>query len=337
MKKVGWGLVLLGLVLLFWKLRIVEAATHVGVAIGNRDLHIEHYPMAKYGFGALASGRLPVWNPYQLTGMPFFAVPHVGLLYPGNWIYLFIETARAIELSFVLHSFLAGLGSVLLMRALGLSRLAGWAAALTFMWSGWMIGTSNQAVLFSGMSWLPITLFLVERTVRGRRLAGIGLALAVSCQVLNGATEFFVHNMYASGGFAAFRLAGLWLGGEPRAALARGAGLLGAVLGGVLLSAVQLLPSLGLADISVRSQHLLTFEQALKWGTVPPWDFLARTLRSTGGVAVGVLPFASRCCSCSVARSSASTSKRHSGGSSGARTRSSTSTRSRSRASPRSP
>ncbi len=48
--------------------------------------------------------------------MPFLAIPHVGLLYPGNWIYVLFDTVIAIEVSFVLHLFFAALGSFLLAR-----------------------------------------------------------------------------------------------------------------------------------------------------------------------------------------------------------------------------
>ena len=288
-----WVLGLLFLSVLFWKLRIFDAATSADMTLGAFDIYTEHYPMTRYGFEELSSGRIPHWNPYQLGGMPFLAVPHVGLLYPGNWIYALFDTAAATELSYVLHLFWGGLGCMLLWRTLGLSWLAGLAAALTFMWSGWMGFYANQASLVSGMSWLPMTIYLIERTLRGNRLAGIGVALAVGCQLLNGATEFFVHNMYASGAWSALRLAQLGLGGEWRTAFWRGAGLLGAVVAGVGLALPQLLPSLELAASSVRGESALTIEQAIGFdGAIAPADFFEQALRATGMVTVGVLPLA---------------------------------------------
>jgi len=100
----------------FWKLRIFDSATRHDFALGSFDIYIEHYPMTRYGFEMISSGHIPLWNPYQLTGMPFLAIPHVGLLYPGNWIYVLFDTVIAIEVSFVLHLFFAALGSFLLAR-----------------------------------------------------------------------------------------------------------------------------------------------------------------------------------------------------------------------------
>ena len=41
---------------------------------------------------ALAQGRIPLWNPYQLNGIPFLAVPHSRIFYPPNWVYLWPRT-----------------------------------------------------------------------------------------------------------------------------------------------------------------------------------------------------------------------------------------------------
>jgi len=288
-----WSLLLLGATLLFWKLQIFDAGTSTEITLGSYDIYTEHYPMTRYGFEALASGRLPLWNPYQLGGAPFLATPHVGLLYPGNWIYLVLDTAVATEVSFVLHLFWAGLGAFLLARTLGLPPLAGATWAVTFGWSGWMVFYANQASLVSGMSWLPMTVYLVERTARGSYGAGLSLAGAVALQLLNGATEFFVHSMLVAAAWSALRLGQLAAEGAFRTAAARGAGLLGAVAAGVLLAAPQLLPSMELASQSVRAQMGLTLNQAIGLaGDVVAIEYFDQALRVFGMVAVGVLPFA---------------------------------------------
>ena len=161
--------------IVFWKLRIIDAATSLKVEVGSLDIYTEHYPMTKWGFERLFSGDFPHWNPYQLTGMPFQAIPHVGLLYPANWIYGVMETAAATELSFIAHLFFAGAGAFMLCRTIDFSPRASLMTAFTFMWSGWMIVYSNEASLISGMSWLPTTVLMVELSLRGRRWAVFGL------------------------------------------------------------------------------------------------------------------------------------------------------------------
>ncbi len=79
-----WFCFLFMATLVFWKLRILDSWTSRSVGLGNLDLYTEHYPMTKFGFERVFSGELPLWNPFQLCGQPFFAIPHVGLLYPGS-------------------------------------------------------------------------------------------------------------------------------------------------------------------------------------------------------------------------------------------------------------
>ncbi len=222
--------------------------------------------MARFGFDRLFASDLPLWNPFQPTGTPFLPVTHVGLFYPGNFIYGFLDTGVATEVSFVLHLFFAGAGMWLLLRTLDLSGRAGLVAALPFMWSGWMIFYSNQASLITGMSWLPFTVWMVELSLRGEWRATCGLAVAVTLQIFNGATEFFVYNMYTSGAYTLFRLAEIGLRSNWRLALSRGFSLPLAVGAGVLIATPQLMPSIEVVAESVRGAARLTFEQARAGG-----------------------------------------------------------------------
>jgi hypothetical protein len=291
-QRLRWLAGLFVATVVFWKLRIIDAATDPRVLLGSNDIYTEHYPMSKFGFERLFAGDIPLWNPFQLTGTPFLPVTHVGLFYPANFVYAFMDTGVAIEVSFVAHLFFAGAGMWLLLRSLDFSPRAGLVAALTFMWSGWMIFYSNQASLISGMSWLPFTVWMVELALRGNRRAALGLVVAVAFQLFNGATEFFVYNMYISGAYAAVRLVGLGLAGDWPTALRRAGMLLGGVLAGVLLAAPQLLPSMQLAGESVRGAEPMTFAQARFWGAIKPTTFVLDALMTREMVTVGVLPLA---------------------------------------------
>ena len=96
------GVALLGVTLLFWKLRIIDTAVVDSVNIANADIFVGQAPMTRYAFSSLLEGRLPLWNPYQFCGAPFLAVTYVGLFYPLNWLHLWVDPAVGFELSFVL-------------------------------------------------------------------------------------------------------------------------------------------------------------------------------------------------------------------------------------------
>ncbi|MEE9607164.1 MAG: YfhO family protein [Myxococcota bacterium] len=279
--------------LAFWKFRIIDPATLARVSPQTGDLYAQSYPMSSYGFKLLGSGAIPFWNPYQLCGAPFLAEPLTGLFYPANLVYLLFETGAAAEVSLVMHLLLGGLGMWALGRALGFTSAGALASATTFIWSGFVFSRIHQPTLLSGVCWLPATLFLVEKSLRGSRSASWGLVLAIACQLLNGATEVFLYNMYAAALFTGFRLAPRIRAGASRTAARRAALLLGCVVAGVLLSSPQLLPSLELVGLSARAPGSLPLHSVLSptyKGAIAPFDFLTRSLVSVGDVAVGFLP-----------------------------------------------
>jgi hypothetical protein len=283
------ALLLLAATTVLWKFRIIGSAHMPYLAFDTVDLYTEHYPMAAYGFSMLRSGHLPLWDPYQLCGLPFLAIPHTGLFYPGNLPYLLFNTASATEIVLIEHLVFAGVGMWLLGCLFDFSPAGALAAAVTFMWSGWMMSYVHQAALISGMCWLPMTALLVEKTGRGSRLAPFGLVLAVACQLFNGAPELFLQNMYVGALLAAFCLAKLIAGGQWRTSAGRALVLMACVAAGGLLAAPQLLPSLELVPQTVRSAGSLPFESVVL-GWISPGGFLLGGLWTTGHVTVGVLP-----------------------------------------------
>jgi hypothetical protein len=61
-----------------------------------------------FGFGELAHGRLPLWNPHLFCGAPFLAGFQSALLYPPNWIYCLLPLGWAVNVDVALHVWLGG-------------------------------------------------------------------------------------------------------------------------------------------------------------------------------------------------------------------------------------
>jgi hypothetical protein len=276
--------------LLFWKLRVLGAADQPRPNFGSFDIYLEHYPMAKYGFGVLRDGRLPLWNPYQLFGQPFLAMYYVGVLYPLNAVYLVLDTALATEVSFLIHMMIGALGLVALVRHAGLSFVAALTGALSFVWSGMLIyAYVNQASLFGSMCWIPVILFLVDRVFVGARRAWLWLMLGVGARILLGGIEIFLHTLSAVGVLLLLRLLERTKEGAFPVAL-RSLGLVAVGIGaGILLASPQLLASIELTGLSSRGVSRLSFEQT-SFGRVPVWELLRAAPAMAGVAGVGVLP-----------------------------------------------
>lgn len=203
------------------------------VAGGNpllRDVTFQIEPWLLFLRRELHAGRLPLWNPHQFSGTPFWANGQSAPLFPLHLLF----AALPLGLGFVLLPWLraacSGCGTFLLARELGLSRPAAALAAVVFPLSGMLVSFLLYP-MGNALALVPWVLLAVERLAAGRG-STTALALAAGLQLLAGHPETAVHTAL---------LAALWLG-------IRGAGLatwgrfgLGWLVGG-LVAAVQLLP-----------------------------------------------------------------------------------------------
>ncbi len=274
--------------LIFWKMRILDPGfekINVQYAI---DLYIEHIPMAQYAYEEVARGNLPLWNPYQLCGQPFLAIPHVALFYPLHLFSLSVDAIASVDVSFVLHMCLGGICMWLLARRLGFTKLAALGSAVTFMWSAWMIINNVWPGIFAGLNWLPLTILVIDRALDRARYSHAVLIATVTSQILLGASEVLLHTMYVGAAYTTCRLIGMARRESVSAAVTRGVAILSCVATAPLISAPQLLPSLEVVAASGRGEGM-AFAEAVR-GLVGPLEFLRNTIGTTGVVAVGVLP-----------------------------------------------
>ena len=74
----------------------------------DTDLMLQFIPWRVFGFDQLRHGHLALWNPHIFGGAPFFAGFQSALLYPINWLHLFLPLSIAINWIVAIHVFLAG-------------------------------------------------------------------------------------------------------------------------------------------------------------------------------------------------------------------------------------
>jgi hypothetical protein len=287
-RRLAIGLLFVALAAVWLAVEFIDSPQDERVLGQTGDIYAYVLPMTEYAFASLREGRLPLWNPYQLCGMPFLATYVVGVFYPPHLLYLLVDPALGLEILVVLHLALAGLGAAGLARILGAGPLGSLAAGITFMWSGTMAWLASVPPIQLVFCWMPITLLCIERMIRGLRWAFIGLALTVAMQNLGGHPQFVVHNMLAAAAFALVRLGSLACSEGPGMAIRRGLELLACVAAGLLLAAPQLLPTLELAQRSERAPG------SLGAGLPGPGGALAAAssvLRGNRAVLLGTLPW----------------------------------------------
>jgi hypothetical protein len=145
------------------------------------DFLSQTYVWKSYALSRVKEGELPLWNPHLLGGVAFHANSQVGIFYPPTYLLLpFHSDGRvsylALEAYQLLHQSLAGVGMILLMRALGVGAFGALASAVAFMFTGFFTTPGQQSIVLTA-SLLPWCLWAV--TKRSWPLLAAALALMV--------------------------------------------------------------------------------------------------------------------------------------------------------------
>jgi hypothetical protein len=230
---------------------------------------LQYLPWRVFGFGELARGNLALWNPHLFAGKPFFGDFQSALLYPPNLIHLVLPHRLAINLTFVLHLWLAGLLTYAWARRSVLGRLAATLAGLVSMLGAPFLlhVEAGHLTHVCTMAWTAGVLWCVDEAIRagaaGARRAATAWVLAgmvaAALQVLGGHPQFAYYTALVSGAFALAHVL------VPGLLLPRPAGIGGRAwplaacalvwCGGAALAAVQVLGGVDAALESGRWQE----------------------------------------------------------------------------------
>lgn len=184
---------------------------------------------------SFAAGRLPLWNPYVLFGAPLLANGQAAPFSPFTLFAVLIGGAWGMSLAMLAKLWIAGAGTYVFLRRLGVGGLGAVLGGLAFATSSFMIiwlhgqGSSVAALLpwvFAAAEWYI-------QAPRGRRLAL--LAAAIGLQFLGGQPD---SSLYLCLGVAIYGIVRC----APRSHRAALAGLVAAAIVGVLVASAQLVP-----------------------------------------------------------------------------------------------
>jgi len=269
--------------------------------------------MRGFGFGEIREGRLPLWNPYLMSGTPFVGNFQSALFYPPNWMYAFLAVERATNVDYALHMFLAAAFMFAWCRGRGIGSMGAVVAALVFVGSApfSLRILAGHITMVQAMAWAPLILLAVDKVIDagvtgaprlGWVLLGTG---ATAMQILAGHPQ----TVFITGGAVAMYCGLRLLGAEERLRTIGALTCIGTAP--LVLAAIQLLPGLQTMDESLRSggtdeyfatsfsfppENLLTLfapaffsdrVHAQYWGSWAFWDACA--FMGIAGLALAVL------------------------------------------------
>lgn len=263
--------------------------------LANGDILLYFYPYRDYAAAALREGRIPLWNPYIFNGVPFLANPQAAVLYPLHWPLSWLPVTKQIYWSAALHTWILSYGGFWLVRQQGATIWAGLITALVLAGSGFYGGLIGHINQMNGAAWLPWMAIVVQvasgkwgvpggecwvasgairylwrlfgHTIRHSRFAICTtlFALLVTLTLLAGHTQTAYINLFGVGLWLVWRAAIQFPNWRLTLATLRqfaenvtppllvyGSGVLLAIL----LCAVQLLPTLELSALGLRSGGL---------------------------------------------------------------------------------
>jgi len=261
------------------------------------DAFTYFYPYRAYVARTIRNGQIPLWNPYLFLGAPALANPQTAVFYPLNVALSWLSAPRMVAWSIVLHVALAAIFAYLYARhAARLSPLAAFLGASAFAFGGFLSGQVEHVNQLSVSAWFPLLLLLWELLPRARWPALLGMGAVVGLGLLAGHAQSSYISFVGLGIYALLPpIVDGWRTWRKRATLDQEAmqraalrslmstllqlGFVGLV--GVGLAAVQLLPTLELSRLSIRSggmsyREAVAFSlkpvpRLLRYTFLPPW------------------------------------------------------------------
>ena len=163
----------------------------------ERDLGLYFIPPRFFWVESIKHGSFPLWNPYQFSGHPFFANPQHALLYPLNGLFFLLPFDAAFNVIIILHFFLGGLFTYLLLRDFKINATGSLISGLTFMLSGYLLSVHSLLTIFLSSVWTPLIIMFFRRAINGQGVKNeIFSALLITLSFLGGGIEIVYGNFF---------------------------------------------------------------------------------------------------------------------------------------------
>lgn len=201
-----------------------------------------------------STGEIPLWNNFMFSGTPFVGNPLSAMFYPVNILYLIIPVDKAFGYIFTLDFILLGVFTYFYCRAINLDKFSSLFSSLVNVF-----GSTFAILSFPGhihnadaITWFPALLLSFELAIQKNKLyvaliSGILLAL----MIMSGFVQITVFALTASLIYFTLRLL-IEYRNSNNISLRILFFPAVAIITGLLLSAIQLLPSIEFAANSTR-------------------------------------------------------------------------------------
>lgn len=202
--------------------------------------------------------QMPLWDPHNFGGTPFFADFQSTIFYPLNIPMYFNFNFASFGYRFLLDILLAGVFTYLFARELKLPKASALVAAAIFMLSMPIVSKvyAGHLITVDAIALMPLGFLIVERLAsRKTKLDSIFLGIFFTLYLLGGNIQHFLYTIISLFLYYAIRTntLGLVADGKVRTAASSLSKFLIAVLIFIGISSFQLFPSFELSKSVTRS------------------------------------------------------------------------------------
>src|SRR3989344_2642887 len=223
-----------------------------------------YFPFYNITLEALRHLSIPFWNPYAFSGHTHFADFQTAVFYPLNSLGLFVSQITFWHILRITPTIFASFFTFAYLRNLKLHPIASFFGALIFGFSPFIITWGEEVVMSPhSIIYLPLVLLAIDKLVK--KFVGLYffiLAASVSFSIFAGYLQTTIYLLVLSGFYLLYRAKSLNLDYKFYARTVSG------ILIGIIISAIQILPSLELFFNSQRSG--VDFSRVAKGFLLPP-------------------------------------------------------------------
>ena len=210
------------------------------------DVARQLYPWKMLAIDLVKQGTIPLWNPYNFSGSPLLANNQSGVFYPLNLLFLLNSKGFSWSIYIFAQPFLASVFMFLFARSLKRTTGASLIASISFGFSLFMSTFLEYGNIGHTILWLPLILFCIEKLKARKPFFGPILAVVVSF-------VFFAGHLQIASSIFIFSIIYLITTNLKNKKVLFSGSIF--ICLGLLLSSIQLIPTLELLLNSARDAH----------------------------------------------------------------------------------
>lgn len=214
---------------------------------GLSDVVDQIYPWKHFTIEELKKGRIPWWNPFSFSGNPHIADFQTAVFSPFNILFFVLPFVDAWSLFILLQPLLAGGFCLLFLRKLKISKEGSLLGSIAFMFCGFLVVWMPYGTLSMTIAFLPLALYAIEKSFeRPKFFSLILLPISIAISFFSG---HFQISLYVAMYVLAYLFFKYLNNHDKKTALT----VLGFFCLGLVISLIQIIPSLEIYQYSVRS------------------------------------------------------------------------------------